>query len=299
MWRCTPRRSAGAIDNAVFEIGMRMRAIERLGLAGDLRRALDAGKITATYRPIVRLDDRRVVGFDARPLWRHPARGRLAPEIFSAAAERHGLARALDEAVLWAAARQLAVWRESLAELPDGLFMGLAVTTAELLRDDLAASLALVTKKAGIAPRDVLLEVRPGAMTGDTERDLSRAVSDLRDAGFRTAAANFGVGSISLADLTRAPFDVLKLDASLTSGITLGGGRLEIVRGTLALASSLGMMVIVEGVETVEGETVLISLNAPFGQGGLYAHSLSAEGATAFLSERTSRGGAIDLMAGI
>lgn len=290
-------KDRGRDRHAVFEIGMRTRSVEALELADGLRRALAEGEVSVTYQPIVRLDDRRVVGFDVRPLWRHATRGRLAPETLLAVAESHGIGRALDETVLSTAARQLAVWRKTRSDLPDGLFVAVVLSAGELFRDDLATSLAAATVTAGVSPRDVMLEIRPSP--SGMGNDLAEVVSELRDAGFRTAAADFGARSISLADLTRSPFDVLKLDSSLTSAITLGGGRLEIVRGALTLASSLGMSVIAEGVEKVESETVLISLNASIGQGGLYARSLSAEGAGVFLSTGAGRGGSADLMGGI
>ena len=216
----------------------------------------------------MKLENRRIVGFEALVRWQHPTRGLLAPDEFISLAEETGLIVSMGEWVLTEACRQMRKWQVQFPVDPP-LTISINLSAKQCAQTDLVQKITGVLQKTGLDAGDLKLELTESVIVQDIE-STSAIFSKLRALGVQVYIDDFGTGYSSLGYLQTLPIDSLKIDQTFISRIGTNGSGSDIVRTILTLAHSLRMNVIAEGVETYEQLTELRSLECEFGQGYLF-----------------------------
>ncbi|MFE9769134.1 putative bifunctional diguanylate cyclase/phosphodiesterase [Streptomyces sp. NPDC005808] len=268
----------------VYESKRDSNTPDRLGLLGDLRRALDAGDVELHYQPKVRFDG-QVAGLEALVRWVHPERGRVAPDEFIAIAESSGLMPHLTEYVLETALAQVARWRAQ------GLYVPVAVNVSprDVHTPGFAGSVAARLARHGVPAGSLQLEITEHVLLEDPQR-AADTLAGLTGHGVKMSLDDFGTGYSSLVHLRRLPVSELKIDRSFVARLAVDNEDAEIVRCTIDLAHSLGLLVVAEGVEDDETWERLRDLGCDAVQGWLVAAAMPPQDTTAWLLARGSRG---------
>ncbi|SDM28000.1 diguanylate cyclase/phosphodiesterase with PAS/PAC sensor(s) [Geodermatophilus siccatus] len=255
----------------------RAEARDKLRLVAELREAIERREITLLYQPIFRADDRVPVAVESLARWHHPQRGPISPAVFVALAEEGGLIGALGLLVLDETCRQLAEWDRVLG---DAAPQRANVNVSALQLDDrLHGSVVAALDRHGLDPARLQIEITESALMEDPAS--ARAVLvQLRDLGVSLAIDDFGTGYSSLSYLRHLPVDVLKVDRSFVA--ELADGHTEIAAAVIALARSLGLTTVAEGVETEEQAAQLAELGAGFLQGFALARPMTGSRAAAW-----------------
>ena len=267
----------------VFDDGMYTRAVSRLKLENDLRRAIEREEFCVYYQPIVDLKTSVLSGFEALARWQHPERGLLSPAEFIPVAEETGLILPLGQWVLEEACRQLRVWQRQ-SEAARMLTISINLSAKQLSQPDLCGEIQHALAVTDLDPRSLKLEITESVVMDNADLAISM-LNKLRNLGIQLSIDDFGTGYSSLSYLHRFPVDYLKIDRSFISGMDFGDENLEIVRSITMLARNLGMEVIAEGIETKEQLAQLRALSCRFGQGYIFSHPLAAESATLLIQE--------------
>ncbi|MEU7722255.1 putative bifunctional diguanylate cyclase/phosphodiesterase [Streptomyces tibetensis] len=268
----------------VYESKRDSNTPDRLGLLGDLRRALDAHEVHLHYQPKVRFDG-QVAGLEALVRWVHPERGKVPPDEFIAIAESSGLMPHLTEYVLETALGQVARWREQ------GLFVPVAVNVSprDVHTPGFAGSVAARLARHGVPAGALQLEITEHVLLEDPQR-AADTLNQLTAHGVKMSLDDFGTGYSSLVHLRRLPVSELKIDRSFVARLAVDAEDAEIVRCTVDLAHSLGLLVVAEGVEDDETWERLRDLGCDAVQGWLVAAAMPPEETTAWLRARGPRG---------
>lgn len=232
-------------------------------LAADLHHAFDRDEIEVVFQPQVAMTG-SIVGVEALARWQHPELGALGADQLFAAAERADLGIALSDHIQRVALDRAAAWPATL----DRLRLSINVTSADLARPGFTTAFLDRIAASGFARARVTVEIVETGLMGDLDR-AAAILARLRGAGCRIAIDDFGTGYSSLAYLKALPIDYLKIDRSLTRDITGSDRDRVIVRGVIAIARSLGLETIAEGVETDEERALLASEGCDLYQGFL------------------------------
>ncbi len=266
----------------LFHPALESRAVRRLGLAGDLRQALEDGGIEVYFQPKVTLADRRLVGVECLARWEHPAHGAVAPEDFVAVAEHTGQLGRLTEVVLRDGLRRCRDWAD--ADRPLAIAVNLSGRTlADPLFPDLVEQLLT---EYGVAPGQVTFELAEPGEGGDLERALP-ILARLRELGVRLSVDDFGTGASSLSYLRRLRVHEVKIDGSCIQGMATDEGDLAVVRAVVGLAREFKLAVVAEGVESERTLGMLEELGCEIGQGYLFSRPLPYERLEAWFGART------------
>ncbi|WP_031051619.1 putative bifunctional diguanylate cyclase/phosphodiesterase [Streptomyces ochraceiscleroticus] len=257
---------------------------DRLGLLGDLRRALDAGEVELHYQPKVRFDG-QVAGLEALVRWVHPDRGRVPPDEFIAIAESSGLMPRLTEYVLETALGQVARWRADGLEVP----VAVNVSPRDVHTPGFAGAVAARLARHQVPPGALQLEITEHVLLEDPQR-AADTLNGLTGHGVKMSLDDFGTGYSSLVHLRRLPVSELKIDRSFVARLAVDTEDAEIVRCTLDLAHSLGLLVVAEGVEDDETWERLRDLGCDAVQGWLVAAAMPPDETTAWLRAREHHG---------
>jgi diguanylate cyclase (GGDEF)-like protein/PAS domain S-box-containing protein len=250
---------------------MSARAGERLRVENELRGALTRGELALHWQPVVR-GRGSVIGAEALVRWRHPARGLLQPEDFVPLAEECGLIGALGEWTLERALSQAGAWQRTLPGRP---WFAVNVSAPELAQGDAFVDrLRAVLEANGLEGSRLELEVTERVLMShlDENLDTMRRIGEL---GVRFAIDDFGTGYSSLAYLRRLPVDKLKIDRAFVRGIDTDPADEAIVRTIAALASTLGLAVVAEGVESKPQLDRLLALGCEHWQGHYFSPPLA------------------------
>lgn len=266
----------------LFSPAMESRSVRRLGLAADLRRALDAGELEVYFQPKVSLHDRRLVGVECLARWEHPAHGPVAVEDFIAVAEHTGQLNRLTEVVLREGLRRCRQWDD--AGRPLSVAVNLAART--LVDPSFPALVEKLLAEYGVAPEQLTFDIAEGGMVGGLDRPMP-SLRRLHDLGVRLAVDDFGTGSSSLAYLRRLPVHEVKIDLSFVQGMATDPGDLAIVRAVLDLARHFGLTAVAEGVESELTLGLLEEIGCDVGQGFLFSRPLPYERLEAWFAAQT------------
>jgi EAL domain-containing protein (putative c-di-GMP-specific phosphodiesterase class I) len=222
------------------------------------------------YQPVVDLPTGETSGVEALVRWQHPTLGLLAPASFIPVAEDSDLILEVGRWVMGEAARQAASWRA------DGrpLRVSVNVAAAQLVRTDLVAMVASALSVAGAEATDLTVEVTETAVLSDVEATITQ-LDGLRRLGVRVALDDFGTGFSSLAYLQRLPADELKIDRSFVATMATDPVSEAIVASVVNLAHAVGLVVVAEGIETVEQLDALRQLGCDEVQGFLLGRPVS------------------------
>ena len=268
----------------LFDEVMRARALDRLRLESDLRRALENDELDLAYQPIFDMDSGRPVAVEALLRWRHPTRGPVSPAEFVPVAEDSGLIVPIGRWVLQRATTQVAAWRRRLpADVPLRLCVNLSAR--HVARPEVVADVALALRTSGLPAECLALEITESVLMEEGET-AQAALGDLRALGVALYLDDFGTGYSSLGYLRRFPLDALKIDRSFVEGITESTEARELIGAIIAMARGLGLLVVAEGVETAAQLAELKQLGCPRAQGYHLAPPLPAEAAAALLVEQ-------------
>jgi len=273
-------KEQGRNNYQFFTSAMNTAASERLALERDLRTALAEGQFELHYQPQLCTADSRVCGVEALVRWHHPERGLIPPLKFIPIAEETGLIEPLGEWVLDEACRQQAAWR---AQGIHGIHVAVNLSAHQLRSPTLANRVREILDKHGLEAGDLELEVTESVAMDNPERAIGQ-LNALRELGVGLAIDDFGTGYSSLAYLKLLPIQILKLDRTFVRDIESDENDAAISAATLALAHSLGLKVVAEGVETIAQRDYLAAHQCDFLQGYLFSKPLPAKEATAFLS---------------
>jgi diguanylate cyclase (GGDEF)-like protein/PAS domain S-box-containing protein len=268
-------RRRGREDPALFDDGMHRRVVDRLAHEHDLRRAVEGSLLEVHYQPIVDLSTYRISGLEALARW-PDGWSPVSPVEFIAIAEETGLIGTLGLHVLRTAVSALAGWREA-GVIANDARISVNVSGRQLGNPTFPQHVRAALVEAGLPGDALRLEVTESSLMQDCERTRS-IIAEVCGTGAGLYLDDFGTGYSSLTALRQFPVDALKIDRSFVS--SLGGhdgGSEAIIRSTVALAHSLGLRVIAEGVESDEQADRLRALRCDHGQGFLFSKPLRAE----------------------
>ncbi len=268
-------KGAGKARYALFDASLHTEVADRLRLEGDLRRAIDEGRLTVAYQPVYELAGGALSGFEALVRWHHPTDGSISPGAFLPIAEEAGLMLRLTDFVLHCACRQLREWQlrsPALAELT----MNVNVSGHDIAHAALVARVTRALVEAGLQPRHLCLELTENILMSRLEGALPVLI-ELRRLGVQLAIDDFGTGYSSLSHLSTLPIDCLKIDRSFVSRLETSTNEAAVVRSIILLGSSLGKAVVAEGIETAGQLAILREMGCRLGQGFLMARPMPSQ----------------------
>jgi len=278
MYRAKER---GRDNFQLFSPAMAEKALERRELGDSLRQALDRQEMTLHYQPCLELATGRVVGMEALLRWRRPDLGLLEPKDFIALADFTGVMLSVGPWVLETACRQGREWQRRGSR---GLRVMVNLSAHELQQEALVVHVEKALAASGLEPDSLHLEVPEGYAMQDLDRAVE-TLRALRAVGVHLAIDGFGAGFSSLAHLRRLPVDALKIDLSFVRGATTDRDDASVVTAVIAVAHSLGLRVVAQGVETEAQVTLLRSLGCDEVQGYLWSPPVPAEQCERLLAE--------------
>jgi diguanylate cyclase (GGDEF)-like protein/PAS domain S-box-containing protein len=268
-------KDLGRAHHVVFQPSMHARARALLQLESDLRRALDRGELRLTYQPVVSLRTGAVAGCEALCVWQHPTRGRVTPTEFIPVAEETGLIVPLGAWVLQEACRAAREWTRALP--PKSPFsMAVNISARQLLQPALLDHVRSALESSGLDGDYLRLEITESVIM-ENAGPATLLLSQLRNLHVHLLLDDFGTGYSSLGYLHNFRFDTLKIDRSFVSKFDSGGRQAEIVRTIVALARTLGMEVVAEGVETAQQASQLQQLQCDYAQGFLFSRPIEPD----------------------
>lgn len=247
---------------------LRGQATQKLSLAHGLTRALARAEFQLFYQPICDLRDGRISGFEALIRWHHPKRGMVPPAEFMALAEQTGQIRDIG---LWTLERACRDW-PTLRRLakPEHPFVSVNLSACQLSIPSLVDDIKEVIARYAMPPKELKLELTETVMVERPDEALV-ILNQLTSLGSSLAVDDYGTGHSGLNYLQRYPIGTMKVDRSFAAYVVKSPQSREIVRSSIALAHSLGMNVVAEGVETEDVRQELLALGCDFGQGWLFS----------------------------
>lgn len=272
-------KGAGRNNAQFFELAMTTAAIERRALEADLRGALPRNEFRLHYQPVIDLATGAIVGAEALLRWQHGKRGLVSPDKFIPLAEETGLIREIGAWVFETGCRQLAAWQGA------GHRLTLAINVSvRQLPEALSMSHILATlQRHGLSPHQIVLEITEGALLADSA-PIQEWFIAAGQAGLQLAIDDFGTGYSSLAYLKRFPVHHVKIDKSFVRDVVENPADRALVEAILAMAHSLGLSVVAEGVETAAQAGLLQARACEQAQGFFYSRPIAAEEFTPLLA---------------
>jgi diguanylate cyclase (GGDEF)-like protein len=251
------------------------QAVERrVRMEQDLRGAWERGELSIAYQPVYRLADSRLVGAEALLRWMHPEHGMVAPSVFIDVAEQSGLIETIGPQVLRAACIDATRWHRDFPGAA-GVFVAVNVSPRQLRSGDLAEQVARVLADTGLAAQCLHVELTETAVIGDELR-VSSLLARLRSAGVKVWLDDFGTGFSGLSHLRRVPVDGVKIDRSFVADVLRDPDDLALTTAIIAMAHSLGITVVAEGVEKEGQFAVLRERGCDLAQGYWLGYPMNA-----------------------
>jgi diguanylate cyclase len=264
-------KSRGKGIYEVFQSSMLRSVRDRHDVHAALEGAIERRELVVHYQPIVDLHNGRVVGAEALVRWPRPDRGLVPPAEFIPLAEETGLVVELDRFVLRQACRQMAGWNAAAGPL----LLHVNLSAHHLLRSDLTANVAAALGDSGLPPDSLALEITESVLMHDLEVAIVR-LHELKQLGVHLAIDDFGTGYSSLAYLRRFPIDALKIDKAFVDGVAGGAEESAVARAIIALADTLHLDTVAEGVEQSDQATALAELGCHLAQGYHFSRPVPA-----------------------
>lgn len=261
---------------------MGVTAISRMNMEASMRRGLERGEFKLHYQPKIELGTERIVGAEALVRWQHPQIGLIHPIEFIPLAEESGLILPLGEWVLAEACRQQVAWKNQGL---GGLRIAINVSSRQFRQEDLAERVAAIFSNIGADPAYVTLELTESMVMQDVSSTLV-ALRTLKQLGLTISLDDFGTGYSSLSYLRRFPIDELKIDKSFINDIHENSDDAAIAAAIIAMAISLGLNVVAEGVERKEQVELLVKMGCTQVQGYFFGRPMEASAFAACLREQ-------------
>lgn len=268
------RRGRGQITVYSREIAQEMKRATQLEQA--LRNAIIEDTVEVHFQPIVRLDDKRVIGFEALARWNDPDLGQVSPAVFVPLAEERGFIDALSESLLRKAAETALSW-------PRELFLSFNLSSAQLMDPNIVDTILSILARVGLDPRRLELEITETAVVSCSDT-AERIIADLRRAGVRISLDDFGTGQSSLGRLRDFSFDKIKIDRAFVSRIRTDRPSEHIIKAIVTMCEGLDLEVVAEGIEESLEAEKLMRLGCSMGQGYYFGRPVDASATTQFLA---------------
>ncbi|WP_416426974.1 EAL domain-containing protein [Pseudomonas sp. App30] len=255
-----------------YQADMNASALERLELESDLRHALEQKEFVLYYQPQFSGDGKRLTGAEALLRWRHPRRGLVPPGDFIPVLEELGLVVDVGDWVLTEACRQLRAWHQAKVRVPK---VSVNISARQFSDGQLGTRIANILKETGLPPACLELELTESILMREVNEAM-QILDSLKFLGLSIAVDDFGTGYSSLNYLKQFPIDVLKIDRTFVDGLPEGEQDAQIARAIIAMAHSLNLAVIAEGVETHEQLDFLREHGCDEVQGYLFGRPMQA-----------------------
>ena len=269
------RRGRGQITVYSREIAQEMKRATQLEQA--LRNAIITDAIDVHFQPIVRLEEAKVIGFEALARWNDPDLGFVSPAVFVPLAGERGFIDALSEALLRKAAEAALFW-------PRELFLSFNLSSAQLMDPSTADNILSILARVGLDPHRLELEITETAVMTSADT-AQRIISELQSAGVRISLDDFGTGQSSLGRLRDFSFDKVKIDRAFVSRISSDRPSEHIIKAIVAMCDGLDLEVVAEGIEERVEEEKLRALGCAMGQGYFYGRPADAAATQRYLHE--------------
>jgi diguanylate cyclase (GGDEF)-like protein/PAS domain S-box-containing protein len=282
-------KEMGRTNYQFYKSEMNARSLERMSLDSHLRRALERNEFVLHYQPKVDLTTGRITGLEALLRWQHAEFGLVAPGRFIPILEDNGLVVQVGEWVLSEVCRQLDVWSSDKLQ---ALSVSLNLSGRQLQQKGLESSIKRIVSETSADPRLLELEITESVLMRNPEH-AARILREVKDIGMRLSVDDFGTGYSSLSYLKSFPLDALKIDRSFVKDLVSGSDDAAIVQAIVALAKSLNLRTVAEGVEDTAQFALLKALGCDEYQGYYFARPLPPDQLTKLLRERTSSQAAI------
>ncbi|MFO0752887.1 MAG: EAL domain-containing protein [Thermodesulfovibrionales bacterium] len=266
-------KEQGGNNYQFYSPAMNIRTLERIILENSLRRTLDRGELVVHYQPQVNVGTRRIVCVEALVRWQHPELGLLDPMQFIPLAEETGFIIPMDEWVLRTACEQNKAWQEA-GYAP--LRMTVNLSARQFQQPNLIEMVSGVLRETGLKPEYLELEITESTAMGDIDLTIPTMVQ-LTGLGIQLSIDDFGTGYSSLSYLKKLPVQKLKIDKSFIRDLTADQDDRAIVNAIIALAHSLKLNVVAEGVETQEQMDYLSVSGCSEIQGYLFSRPLPSD----------------------
>ncbi|MBO9197324.1 EAL domain-containing protein [Rhizobium sp. 16-449-1b] len=273
-------KEAGRARMTLYDPAMDADREERNALELDLRQAIEGGDLTLAYQPLIGADSNEMVGVEALVRWNRPGHGPVSPDVFIPVAETSGLIEALGLFVLRKACETAKQWPE--------LRIAVNVSPGQFRNPAFTDYVRYVLRQTEIEAKRVTLEVTEGYMIQNPKR-TRQAIEQLKTLGVKIALDDFGSGFSSIGYLRQFGFDRIKIDRSLIMDIEHSESQREMLKATVALASSLDIPVTAEGIETPEQADIASQFGCDTLQGFFFSRPVSAEDITERLMEARAR----------
>ncbi len=278
-------KNSGRNNLQFFNPEMQEAILQRTVMENELHQALASGQFQLHYQ--LQLDSAlRPLGAEGLIRWLHPVRGMVSPARFIPMAEECGMILAIGRWVIDTACAQIKAWQQD--PITCGLTLAINVSARQFQQADFVEHVTAAIQRNGIAPSLLKLELTESLLQADIEGTIEK-MSALKNVGVQFSLDDFGTGYSSLQYIKRLPLDQIKIDQSFVRDIDVDESDKVIVRTIIAMAQSLDMDVIAEGVETEGQRKLLYSLNCTHYQGYLFSKPLAAESFERLLRERGYR----------
>ena len=256
-----------------FTAGLNATVLRKLSLESQLRQALAHGEFSLHYQPQVDMESGRIFAAEALIRWRHPEHGMVSPAEFIPVAEESGLIIPIGDWVLREACMQLARWRDAGH---NGIGIAVNLSPRQVMQQGFVDRVACILKEAGLPPSVLDLEITESILLQPNDDNLT-PLTRLSAMGVQLSVDDFGTGYSSLSYLTRLPIDALKIDQSFMRGIEQNADGTALVTAIIAMAQSLRLKVIAEGVESAAQAQFLMTHGCLSAQGYYYGKPMPAQ----------------------
>lgn len=271
-------KAKGKARHEIYDSSMHAGIVERLKLEADLRLAVERAEFVMHYQPIMDLTHDLLIGFEALVRWQHPVRGMIYPMEFIPLAEEIGLISPLGEWILDVSCMQLAEWQKTMPALK----MSINISGKQFARPDLADTVVAVLQRHSVKPETLAIEITESIIMEHSEIAVE-TLFRLRNMGVHIHIDDFGTGYSSLSYINRFPVTALKIDRSFIKEINANPENLEIVKAIVALAQSLNLDVIAEGLELDHQISQIKDLNCRYGQGYFFSRPMDPSAVNAWI----------------
>ncbi|MDK9725966.1 MAG: GGDEF domain-containing response regulator [Sterolibacteriaceae bacterium MAG5] len=251
---------------------------ERVAMESDLRHAVERDELFLQYQPCIDAGTARTVGMEALVRWQHPTRGLIPPDRFIPIADESGLIVGIGEWVLRQACAQAKIWNDK----GYGIYVAVNVSAVQFGQPRLLEVVSRALAETGLAPEALQLEITESVLMQDAESAIGM-LRAFKGMGVRISVDDFGTGYSSLSYLKRFPIDILKIDKSFVRDLPEDEEDTAIVRAIIALARSLRLTTVAEGVETGEQRTFLDGAGCNRFQGYFFSRPIDVEAMNARL----------------
>lgn len=278
-------KTVGKNTYRFFTADMNTNIRQRLEIEAALRHAIERNELELHYQPMIELETGDVFGAEALLRWNNPTLGAITPDQFIPLAEETGLIFSIGNWVIDTACRNAAMWRSGgFADLR----IAINISSRQIRRGDFLEIMQKTLQKYQLAPEAIMIEITESLLLEENEDNI-RMLDELSQSGLSLSLDDFGTGYSSLSYLKRFPFDEVKIDRSFVRDITTDQNDAALCKAIIAMAESLGLIVIGEGVETKEQLDFLRKYGAHYVQGYYFSPAITGETFLDYLEQADSR----------